>query len=404
MAVHQEVLGPRVRASWARATRGGVHFGTQRHETKTLAVGYRACLWLRTSLRVMQLVHEGPLPPGRNRLDAIHAFTRSATDWNAHMPTKERTVGVRVASRKDAMATSAAVTHAVRSCCEARSAKCAEAGLPLWFATSEDGMASIHRDLCGVSLHQRGYRDGTGSHRAALRATAAARCLKEAQWMDKWTDHALVDPMCGAGTMLVEAAQQRMDVAPGQGREHWPFHGWPDFDRQAWEEAWEEAKDGMNLATMQWKRNGAPPILGADNHPRAVDMARDAVRQAGLEEWISIRESDCCDWQVRETIGHDSKCMVLTNPPWGMRLGGDDPGEEKDGGFKRPRGQGQEQAIAEESWVALRSFLKQNCGQSDAYVLCGNPAMSKHLRMRAERKYPVATGGVDCRLLHYKVF
>ena len=400
MALHEEVMGPHVRATWARPTRGGVHFGTRRQERKAMAVGYRACLWLRTSLRVLHLVHEGPLPPARNRLDAVHAFTRNATDWNAQMPNKERTVGVRVAARKDAIATSAAVTHAVKSCCDARSTKSAEAALPLWFATTDDGMASIHRDLCGVSLHQRGYRDGQGSHRAALRATAAARCLKEANWRSKWTDHVLVDPMCGAGTMLVEAAQQRMNMAPGQGRREWPFQEWPDFDAEAWDDAWEEATEARDYATAQWRRSGAPPILGADHHPRAVDMACDTVRQAGLEEWISIQRADCCDWPVRETIGHQSKCMVLTNPPWGMRLGGEGPEREK----YPTAGQGQEQALAEESWIALRTFLKQNCSKSDAYILCGNPAMSKHLRMRTERKYPIATGGTDCRLLHYKVF
>lgn len=334
-------------------------------------------------------------------MESLHEFVGHAVEWNAYMPRTEPTVGVRVASKKDARNTCSTVSHAICERTGASSVKTKHASLPIWYAESDDGTVSIHRDLCGTSLHQRGYREDIGSHRAALRSTCAYRCLFISGWSERWMDHVLIDPMCGAGTMLLEAAQTRMDMAPGLLRKEWPFQRWPDYDARVWEECVSEAEEAKRTGQERWHRDGTPPILGADVHPGAVALARDAIRQAGLEDWISVQQSDCKDWDLNERIEASTKRLVMTNPPWGMRLGTE---EVNRAGGRSHRGQGMEQAMAEESWMSLRLFLKSNCSKSDAYVLCGNPDMSKHLRMRAEKKYPIWAGGVDSRLLHYCVY
>jgi putative N6-adenine-specific DNA methylase len=203
--------------------------------------------------------------------------------------------------------------------------------------------------------------------KSPLNEATAAGLLMLAGWSGRGV---LADPMCGSGTFLVEAALLARDEAPGLHR-RFAFERWPDFDRRAWAALREEATARIVPAP-------AVTLLGADHHGGALSIARRTLREAGLAELVRLEQADVARWEPPALPD-----TVVVNPPWGERLG---EGED-----------------LRATWGALGTFLKRRCPGADAWVLCGEPSLSRELRMKASRRIPVATGPVDCRWLHYEV-
>jgi 23S rRNA G2445 N2-methylase RlmL len=246
-----ELSSPLISAQEVEEGSAGVSF------VGTKVTGYKANLWLRTAVRVLVQLAAGPLPLGRGRYDPVYTFIRDAVDWPSILVDASSGEGVvpqsfkfrnfvvqsRVWSCTDISSSEFATLRAKDAICDAVREACGgnrpeppEKGtvvdVPLFLSLYRD-TAVLYRDLSGVSLHKRGYRDVM--HRASLNEGIAAACLTIAGWNQALAgfgdanknasqkERVLLDPMCGSGTFLIEAALMASNFAPGLLRRQWPF-------------------------------------------------------------------------------------------------------------------------------------------------------------------------------------
>jgi putative N6-adenine-specific DNA methylase len=227
------------------------------------------------------------------------------------------------------------------------------------------GKATLHRNLSGESLHKRGWRPI--QVKSPLNEATAAGLLLLCGWDRAST---LIDPMCGSGTFVVEAALLAAEVAPGL-RRRFAFEAWPDFDRDLWETLRSEA--------LRRAKESLPFLLeGADRHGGALSLARRGAEAAGVAGLVRFTQAE-----LRAFVPAQPPKVVIVNPPYGERLG---DGED-----------------LVESWRDLGDFLRGRCSGADAYVLSGNHELTRHLGLRAETKWVVKNGPIDCRPLHYPI-
>jgi putative N6-adenine-specific DNA methylase len=269
----------------------------------------------------------------------------------------------------------------------------------------------------GSSLHRRGYRSSTNAiHKAAMKESLASGLLLESGW-DKLCYAArykdglpavLVDPMCGSGTFCVEAAMIASDYAPGLmrmrcydkngggndgSRDKWnphyipPVVRWKDSNRKYWSKLVGEAKDRAQSG-MEWMRghnennNGSNCVLMANElNPDAHGLANANIINSGFQDFISLHQGDCIDWEIQDSV-IPGRTIVASNPPWGLRL---------DEGI-------------EDSWLSLKSFLRDQCDESEAWVLSGSKSATRYLRMKKTRSVVIKTAGEDLRWIQYHVF
>lgn len=169
--------------------------------------------------------------------------------------------------------------------------------------------AHIALDLSGTSLHLRGYRLRQG--KAALKETLAAAIVLRSGWHPGTP---FVDPMCGAGTLAIEAAMLAADCAPGLHRTRWGFQRWKQHDAACWAAVSAEAQTRFRrgLAAAQ------PCLLAQDRDGQVLQAARENARRAGVASLITFREQDIRD--LRNPFPPEQRGTVLCNPPWGERL------------------------------------------------------------------------------------
>jgi putative N6-adenine-specific DNA methylase len=232
-------------------------------------------------------------------------------------------------------------------------------------------------DASGDGLHRRGYRQATGA--APLKESLAAALLMLAGYDGRTP---LIDPLCGAGTILLEAALLSRGVAPGLAREslqdrgrqspRFGFMGWPDFDPSLWARLRAEALARMRPAA------GAP-ILGRDRDARAVAEARAAAGRLGLGSDVRFEVGEFSGAVAPE----GPPGLVVTNPPYGVRL-------SAEGGLDALYGQ-------------LGDLLKARFRGWTAWVLT-TPELGKKVGLRPARRIPLKNGPIECRLLGYELY
>ncbi len=241
------------------------------------------------------------------------------------------------------------------------------------------GEAVLSVDGAGGSLHRRGWRAALGL--APLKENLAAGLIALTGWDGSVP---LADPLCGSGTLLIEAACAALGRAPGllSGADGslrarpFALERWPDFEPTLWRQAVAvtaaEARSGL--------AGGAPlaPILGREAEPAVLDQARANATAAGVAGWIDLQVGDCRDFQPPERPG-----VLVCNPPYGERIG--------------------EREQLEQLYADLGSMLKQRCSGWTLWLLSGNPELSGALRLKASRRIPVSNGGIDCRWLQYAI-
>ena len=228
------------------------------------------------------------------------------------------------------------------------------------------GEAVLSLDGCDGSLHRRGYRAAMGA--APLKENLAAGLIRLTGW-DGTTP--LVDPLCGSGTLLIEAACLALQRAPGLNRS-FALEGWADFDAELWQLE-------LNRAQRRERQTlRLPPILGYEADPAIAEQARSNVAAAGLEESITINTGD-----FRELSLPDGPGTLVCNPPYGERIGA---GED-----------------LEALCADLGQVVKQEASGWEFWLLSGNPQLSGALRLKASRRIPISNGGLDCRWLHYTI-
>ncbi len=227
------------------------------------------------------------------------------------------------------------------------------------------GQAQLSVDGSGESLHRRGYRARMGL--APLKENLAAGLIRLTGWNGQVP---LADPLCGSGTLLIEAACMALGRAPGLGR-RFALERWPDFDAELWQresQAAAQPAPGRPLA----------PILGRELNPLVTEQARANAAAAGVADVVRLETGDLRDFQPPPGPG-----VMVCNPPYGERIG--------------------ELDALEALYSDLGALLKERCSGWDFWLLSGNPKLSGALRMKASRRIPVSNGGIDCRWLHYSI-
>ncbi len=355
-----ELTSRHVRAQVVHVAASGVTF---RGDTAT---AYRACLWLRTATRVLE--HLSTVRTG----DVYEAIRECDVRWDEVIG-RHSTFEVQVRPQYEKLQVRAkdAVCDELRDAGRGKPPKPdGTADVTLFIAVHEN-TTKIYQSLVGGSLHKRGYR-GEVMHRGSLNETVAAGMLYMAGYDPEGVrlegDGDIVDPMCGSGSLVLEAALLRHQIAPGLlRRTKFAFENSPQFDRQLYEACRREA-----IAAE--KHDIAPMLLGTDRHHGAVELAKEARHIAGLRDSIELYMRDITRVRLR-----NPPALVLCNPPWGRRL------------------------EAGEAWYQLGQWLREEAPESTAVVLSGDAQATRAMRMKAKRKFPLRIGNVDCRVLVYDV-
>lgn len=232
-----------------------------------------------------------------------------------------------------------------------------------------DGVCTLNLDATGPSLHERGYRARDAA--APLKETLAAAIVKLSGWQPGLP---LVDPMCGSGTLLTEAALIAANIAPGSLRAQFAFMRWPDFHEPRWRELLQEADS---------KRAEIAPrsFHGFDQDPLAVKQTRKAFQTLGLAEALSCEQRSFRDFHPPQV---EKPGNIITNPPYGDRLG-----------------------EVEKLLPLYKSFgdtFKKKCAGWNAAVFTGSAELMKAIGLRPRRKIPLWNGPIECRLLTYEMY
>ncbi|MGL5033978.1 MAG: THUMP domain-containing class I SAM-dependent RNA methyltransferase, partial [Microcystaceae cyanobacterium] len=224
--------------------------------------------------------------------------------------------------------------------------------------------AHIHQQFCtlsldssGFSLHRRGYRPAMGL--APLKETLAAAILDIAEWTP---DLPFLDPLCGSGTLPIEAGLQSLKIAPGQFHSYFCFQNWPDYNSELWNALLTEAKSHQldQLST---------PIYGSDLDSEMIEQALDNARSCGLENQIQFQQKAFEDIEAPCDRG-----ILICNPPYGKRLG--------------------ETAELEGFYKQMGDIFKQRFKGWTAYVLTGNKELAKRVGLKASRRFPIYNGSL----------
>jgi putative N6-adenine-specific DNA methylase len=220
-------------------------------------------------------------------------------------------------------------------------------------------------DSSGESLHKRGYRPI--QTKAPLNEALAAALVLHTGWRG---ETAFADPMCGSGTLPIEASWIALRRPPGLTRRRFGFQGWMDFDITVWAELRDEARRGV-------LKRLAAPIIGSDARRDAVSFAKGNARAAGVGNLLHFEVKDVRDFCP--PAGPPG--VLICNPPYGERIG-----EEKE---------------LKGVYAALGEMLRERCVGWRAYVFTGNPALAAEIGMKPAEQVPLYNGKIPCRLLRF---
>ncbi len=350
-----------------RPGRGGAGF------EGSLADGYRVCLWSRTASRVLlPLATFSAADP-----DQLYAGAREIP-WEKHL-SPDATLAVdftasrsRIThSRYGAQRVKDAVVDRLREGFGRRPSVDRERPALRINCHLLDDQASLAVDLSGDSLHRRGYRIETVA--APLKENLAAALLLKCGWpalaQAGWS---LLDPLCGSGTLVIEAAMMASDRAPGLARDYWGFQGWLGHDGGAWAEVLAEARRRAAVAGF------TQTLLGHDHDPRAVRAALVNAGRAGVADYVHFECRELGAGRPPDTAG-----LLIANPPYGERLG--------------------EEQELEALYARLGDWLKAHCQGWRAAVFTGNPELGKRMGLKAKRVNTFYNGPLICKLLSFQV-
>jgi len=344
----------------------GVHFSGE------MATAYRACLWSRLASRILMPLAEFDAADG----DALYSGAR-AVDWSAHLAVAG-TLAVDAALNQSKLTHSRyveqrvkdAVVDALRDADGLRpSVDTERPDIRLNVYLRRD-KAVLSLDLSGEALHRRGWRIAQGA--APMKENLACAVLLRAGWPEVHAQGgSLIDPMCGSGTLLIEAARMAADVAPGLDREYFGLFGWKQFDAVLWQGLMDEAREraARGRAALQ------PVFFGRDADRVAITLARDNAMVAGVSACIDWQVADIRDLQVPKGV---TTGLVVSNPPYDERLAADTRLYRELGASLRARFTG---------WrVALITV---------------EDAMGFSTGLRLEKRYTLYNGAIQCQLMRF---
>lgn len=340
--------------------RGGVAFRGDRR------LGYTANVWLRSATRVLEELARATV----DSVDDLYAAMRALDVGRFCTPAQ--TLAVFATARdhqlgdphflalkvKDALVDAQRARGGERSSVDTK-----DPDVPLKLVV-QGPTASLHRDWSGESLHKRGWRPI--QVKSPLNEATAAGLILLSDW-DRRSP--VVDPMCGGGTFVIEAAMLAAHRAPGLARA-FACERFHDHDRRLWKDVRDAARDAAE-SSLPFR------LTGADHHAGALSLARRGAKAAGIESLVEFVQADLASFVPRVP-----PAAVFVNPPWGERLA---------------------DAGVAQAWHDLGTFLHDRCPGAVAWVLSGNAELTRHLRLKKSASRPVACGPIDARWLRYQL-
>jgi len=357
-----------------KLTQGGVYFNGD------LKVGYSACLWSRLANRVLLLLHSEAVDSVDELYDAV-----SKVEWTEHFDS-DQTFLVDYAGRMrgidnthfGALKVKDAIVDQFRSKGELRPNIAKQEPDVRINVFITKGRVRISLDLSGESLHKRGYRREGGM--APLKENLAAALLIRAGWPEMAAaGKPLMDPMCGSGTFLIEAAMMASDTAPGLLRWRFGLQMWKQHNVELWREVW----DAAELRREVGEAAATSEIHGYDGQPKAISKCRENLKQAGMTDRIRVSHRELKDLKPLTHQAQQHLGLVITNPPYGERL----------------------------SEVADMQYLYQHLGERlsqdfigwELAVFTGNSELGKAVGLRSHKQYSFYNGAIKSQLLMYSL-
>lgn len=330
------------------------------------ALMYRANFALRTAIRILKPIRHFRAKSADQVYDNIKEI-----DWSEYIG-EGKTFTVDSVVYSEEFSNSRFVTYKVKDAIvdqfRERTGKrpnisVADADVRLNIHIAED-RATVSLDSSGESLHRRGYRQEAVE--APLNEVLAAGMIMMTGWTGE-TD--FIDPMCGSGTLAIEAALIARNIAPGVFRKKYAFEKWPDFDAELFDDIYNDDSR---------EREFEHHIYGYDIDFKAVNMSKLNVKAAGLSSDITIEQQDFKDFR-----GHDGKAIIVTNPPYGERI-------------STPN--------LLETYRMIGERLKHAFKEGDAWILSYREECFQQIGLKPSVKIPLYNGSLECEFRKYSIF
>ncbi|MBJ7538829.1 bifunctional 23S rRNA (guanine(2069)-N(7))-methyltransferase RlmK/23S rRNA (guanine(2445)-N(2))-methyltransferase RlmL [Marinomonas transparens] len=331
---------------------------------------YKVCLWSRVATRVMLPIANFKIDSADELYDGVKAI-----QWSDHMSANDtiaidchgtnhhiRNTQFGAVRAKDAIA-----DYFVGLSGERPNVQKEQPDVRIALRIKRE-VVTVSIDLSGESMHRRGYRQ-QGSM-APLKENLAAGLLLRAGWGRECGLTQLIDPMCGSGTFLVEAAMMSLDMAPGLGRQYWGFKGWKQHDHRMWQQLMDFAKNRKKDPVELGLR-----FQGTDRDQRAIAASRESIKRAGL---VGVIDVTMISFQEHEfDINSELPGLVICNPPYGERIG-------------------DEMALIA-LYGQLGEWVVNNVRGWQFMMLTSNEHLARQIPVRPEKSTRVINGGIECR-------
>jgi 23S rRNA (guanine2445-N2)-methyltransferase / 23S rRNA (guanine2069-N7)-methyltransferase len=343
----------------------------------SLETAYRACLWSRTASRILHTIGEVAAADA----DELYAGIRSI-DWSQHVDA-DGTIAIDVIGTSDALKHTRFTAQRVKD--GVVDAVRAERGIRPSVDLARPDVrinvrlraqrATIAIDLAGDALHRRGYR--LAAVAAPLKENLAAAVLLRSGWPQiAAAGGELVDPMCGSGTFVIEAALIALGIAPGLLREHYGFERWRGHDAELWRRLVSEA---ASIREQRVNSPGAARFLGFDSDPRAIRAATENAQRAGVAAQVHFERLNLAALDTQR----GANGLVVVNPPYGERIG--------------------DREQLRELYRLLGERMRESFTGWQLALLTGNPPLARELGLRARRSHTLWNGPIECRLLRFAI-
>lgn len=330
---------------------------------------YRLNLLLRTGHRVLFLIREFDAPDANSLYGRI-----SEIPWETYISSDEYlsvTASVDNPTIRDSRYANVKCKDAIVDRIKEKCGRRPDSGpeqdgvvVNLYWKNNE---CSVYFDTSGDPLCRRGYRKIPMA--APMQETLAAAVIKATGW--RGSGH-FINPMCGSGTLAIEAALVGLNRAPGILRDNFGFMHLKGFNKTQWDDLRQKAK-------REAQRALGGRIIATDIRSEVVEAARKNAATAGVERLIEFLACDYSETMIPEGSG-----VIILNPEYGERMG-----KIKE---------------LEVAYKGIGDFLKQKCKGYTGYIFTGNPALGKKVGLRAKRRIPFFNGAIECRLLEYELY
>ncbi len=342
-------------------------------------IGYKICLWSRLASRVLWPLAKFPVENAENMYEQLMQIP-----WIEHFSDRE-TFRVHFNGSNDeirnthfgALKVKDAICDYFREKSGNRPDVSDKPDVGIHVRLYRDEV-SVSLDFAGESLHRRGYRQSQGF--APLKENLAAALLIRAGWPElmKKPDAALLDPMCGSGTLLIEAALMAADIAPGLLRDQFAFEKWKKHLGPQWQEIRTQAQQRKEQAQQG---DLELTLAGYDMDREVIAKAKDNARRAGVMHFIHVVTQPLSE--LTKEKGLPDTGLILCNPPYGERLS-------------------DEVAIGS-LYAAMGHKIKQHFANWTVAIFTGNPQQAYQFKMRSDKQYQLYNGAIPSKLFIYKV-